>query len=991
LRDILTMDRNSTVRTFHALTKADLQEVYEQSKQEVLREYVFQIELEKANSIESLEALVFEEGSGPDRWTETELLEISNQFRLLSSPENEIRLYEESQKEVFQNIPRAREFYILALNKVNKTTDAIEECRKLIAEGGENSLVWGALGDTYTTQMMSVEQFVQVLEEAEGDINRADSKCKVQFQKHFPEIDVKTITLDQLHNLRKLALEKVRQIYRQGFHNDGNSFPGLGWMMRTIEQRIDLLAEKAYLLDRQRPGVLSEQEVASLRQIEEQIRKLEQEIESQTILVKIALEMEGGSESLNYWTHAGELQLAFSQFRRMAEIQPILARVFATADAEFKLVNTMNRLERIRNQYVKELEIKRTQGEKTKELECSLEIMNAILVELDAGKRRFIAGGKTKGKALNEGYKIPAEAKPKDPERIFLKKTINFRTLTGNLVPQYIPGGIGRTGSRVPDLTINRHVQEDIHNIVEEKVIKALKPGEQSQPKAVIALIQEMVGESLGVGELQDLQSPAHHEFNIRSDGLIALSGIDRDMRKGTRSITDLTACLIMRTGDCRETMYLNGALFAHYQQMQVIGKMRDAIGCLDHGDQEGFRRITSVEIPEFIRYQLRGGHVSVYVDSISIKEKYHPDRFSIKDPTPIQRKYSLEEFRSGRPLTKYELENAKIRVTYEDGTITMVEPKDPASGKWRPIEHTPVKGGGGIPKIPNTGSNGENILSIQLLSLVEEHTMSFLYDGKRGKVEFCDGFYNETFFNSPYQFGSGTLDVGDLINNYGLIHAGKREMIGPDGKRHTHPVFIEFLPYSTTDYQFSLGEGDIPNSFRLMGRRFDGSLTQERRQLEEGDPCILVCLEKVRAWESQQQEAAARQPKFIDQKLTKVMIGLARDHPELVQLQEAKRGNNLITQGQESDSVYLVLSGFLYVYKDGRLLMKDKEPITVKTGGVVGEISALKGGMPTASIAGNAVVLRISKQEFQRQLEINRMFRKGIEELANTRLLEQY
>jgi hypothetical protein len=987
---ILTVDMNSTFRTFHALTIADPQKVYEQSKQEVLRQHGFQIELEKANCIERLEALVFKEDSGSDRWTEMELMEISNRFRLFSSPENEIRLYEESTNEVFRNIPRAREFYILALNKVNRTTNAVEECKKLIAEGGENSLVWGALGDAYTIQMMSIEQFAQVLEE-EGDINRADSRYKVQFQKHFPEIDVKTITLDQLQNMRKLTLEKAKQSYRQGFHNNGASFPGLGWMMRTMEQRIDLLANKAFLLERQRLGVLSEQKVVSLGQIEGWIRKLEQEIESQSILIKIALEMEGGSESLDYWTHAGELQLAFSQVKSLTEIQPILARVFATVDADFKLVTTINRLERIRNQYIKELEIKLTQSEKTKELKCSLEIMDAVLVELNAGKRRFIAGGKTKGKALNEVYKELAEAKPKDPLRIFLKKTINFRTLTSNLVPQYIPGGIGRTGSRVPDLTINRHVQEDIYNIVEEKVIKALKPGEQNQPKAVLALIQEFVGESLGVRELQDLQSPAHHEFNIRSDGLIALSGIDRDMRKGTRSITDLTACLLIRTGDCRETMYLNGAIFAHYQRMQVSAKMREAIVCLDHGDQEGFRRIALVEIPELMRYQLRGGHVSIYVDSISMRGKYRAERFSIKDPTAIERKYDLDEFRSGQPLTEYELENAKIRVTYKDGIITLVEPKDPTSGKWQPIEHTSVKGGGGIPKIPNAGTNGENILSIQLLNLVEEHTMSFLYDSKIGKVEFCDGFYNETFFKGPYQFGSGTLDVGDLISNYGLVNARRREMIGSDGKRHTHPVFIEFLPYSATDYQFSLGEGDIHTSFRLMGRRFEGRLTQARRQLEEGDPCIPVCLEKICAWERQQRETVAQQPKFLDQKLTKVMIDLARDHPELVRLQEAKRGKNLITQGQESDSVYLVLSGYLHVYKDGKLLMKDKRPIMVKAGDVVGEISALKGGMPTASITGNAVVLRISKREFRRQLEINRMFRDGVEELANTRLLEQY
>ena len=740
------MDIDSTFRPFHALSVADPEEVYQQSKQEVLRQHGFQIELEKANCIERLEALVFGEGSVSDRWTETELMEISNRFRLLSSPENEIRLYEESTSEVFRNTPRAREFYILALNKVNRTRDAIEECRKLIAEGGKNSLVWGALGDAYTIQMMSIEQLAQVLQE-EGDINRADSRYKVPFQKHFPEIDVKTITLDQLHNLRKLTLEKSKQIYRQGFRNNGASFPGLGWMMRTIEQRIDLLADKAFLLERQRLGVLSEHEVLRLRQLEGQIRELEQEIESQSILIKITLEMEGGSESLDYWTHAGELQLAFSQVKSITEIKPILARVFATVDADFKLVTTINNLERIRNQYVKELEIKLTQSEETKELECSLEIMNAVLVELNAGKRRFIAGGKTKDKALNEVYKELAEAKPKDPQRIFLKKTINFRTLTGNLVPQYIPGGIGRTGSRVPYLTINRHVQEDIHDIVEEKVVKVLKPGEQNQPKAVLALIQEFVGGSLGVRELQDLESPAHHEFNIRSDGLIALSGIDRDMRKGTRSITDLTACLLMRTGDCRETMYLNGAIFAHYQQMQVGAKMREAMACLDHGDQEGFRRITSVEIPEYSRYQLRGGHVSVYVASISMKEKYRPDRFSIKDPTAIERKYGLDEFRSGQPLTEYELENAKIRVTYKDGRVTLVKPKDPTSGKWQPIDHTPVNGGGGIPKIPNAGPDGENILSIQLLNLVEEHSLSFLYDGKTRKVELCDGFYNQTFF----------------------------------------------------------------------------------------------------------------------------------------------------------------------------------------------------------------------------------------------------
>jgi hypothetical protein len=981
------MNKKSSARTFATLSEANLHQVYKQSKQEVLREHAFRIKLESTNSVEKLETFVFGAESGLDRWTEQELLEISNRFRLLSSPENEIRLYEEFRNQNFRNIPRAREFYILALNKVERHMDAIEECRRLIAEGGGNGLVWGTLGNSYTIRMLSAEGFFEALKTVEGDINRVDTKSKEQFQKHFPDIDIDSVTISRVQALRRQTLESAKQIYHKGFQKSGASFPGLGWMMRTIEQWADLLAFRARLLGKKRQETLVEQEAENLRQAEERITTLEGEIESQATLIKIALEMEGGIECLDYWTHDGELQLAFTKGSGIEEIEPILARALATVDAEFKIVNTLDRFTRIRNQYAKALEITRTQGEETRRLEQTLETMNTVITELNAGRKRLIAGGQKRGEALNERYRALAEAEPKNGEEVFLKRTINFRALISNLIPQHIPGGIGRVGARVPDLAITRQVQEDLQNLIKVKVIQVLTPEEGNKPDAVIAKIQELVGEGLGVGGLQDLQSPGHHEFHTRSDGLIALSGIDPEMRIGTRSTTDLTASLLIRTGDCRETMYLNGSLFACYQQMKVYGKMAQAVECLDLGYQEGFDRITTEEIPEIMRYQLRGGHVSVYVDSIAMKQKYDAERVSKEDSTAIQRRYGVKEFRLGQPLTQYELENSKIRINYKNGTTIMIEPKDPVIGKWRPIEHTPVEGGGGIPTIPDAGPEGENIAAIQLLNLVEEHTMSFLYDVKTGETKFCDGFYNETLFESPYQFGTATLDTNDIINNGGLIRANKRDIIGADGLKQSHQVFIEFLHFSTTDYEPSLGEGDISTSFRLMGRTFDGNLTQERRRLEEGSSSIPTVLEKVYEWQVQQQEVVAQQTKAIDQRFAKVMIDLARDHPELIQLLDVKDGQNLITQNQESDSVYLVLSGSLQVYKDGKLLTKDGEPVTVETGGIVGEISALKGGLPTASVTGDAVVLRISKAEFRRQLDINTTFKQGVEELVDTRL----
>ena len=119
------------------------------------------------------------------------------------------------------------------------------------------------------------------------------------------------------------------------------------------------------------------------------------------------------------------------------------------------------------------------------------------------------------------------------------------------------------------------------------------------------------------MAELQDLQSAAHAAFDARSDGLIALSGADLDMRKDTRTSTDLTAALLMQTGDCRETMYINGALFACWQQMQVRRQIDIAVLCMGFGYWAGIKHIVDAVLPNILRYQLRGGQAGFVVEGI--------------------------------------------------------------------------------------------------------------------------------------------------------------------------------------------------------------------------------------------------------------------------------------------------------------------------------------------------------------------------------------
>ena len=80
----------STARTFDALLHADFERVYEEGKGEVLRDHAFRNLLKSAYTVQKLEKLAFGGERGLDGWTTKELIEITNHFRLLSSPENEI-------------------------------------------------------------------------------------------------------------------------------------------------------------------------------------------------------------------------------------------------------------------------------------------------------------------------------------------------------------------------------------------------------------------------------------------------------------------------------------------------------------------------------------------------------------------------------------------------------------------------------------------------------------------------------------------------------------------------------------------------------------------------------------------------------------------------------------------------------------------------------------------------------------------------------------
>lgn len=967
--------------TFDAFLEADLERVQQQGKDEVLRERAFRILLGHAGSVERLTQFTFHGDRKVTAWSTNELLEISNRFRLMSSPENEIRLYRECGNADFRSAPRVREFYVLALTKAGRPAEAIHEGAALIAQGGQNALVWGALAQSHMARAQFAEHLLEGMADA-GDRLAITGPLAQQLEAYFPEHARTELTQPQVQGLREQALASAARIFKQGFVESGDSYPGLGWMFCTLDQLCDTLTMRN-TLQQGNEGWLDEADRMRLHILDGRITQLMQRLASQGQLLEVALALQGGDESQDYWTHASYLRLAVLQRIRLADFDAILTRTVAHGDAAFKHSIVVGELRRIRRQLTFLIAADRMPAGEAQRLAMQTQYAEIAIAELERARVALEMNNKP-------AAALAVSAPPAKGITRFIANTINFHALIGNLVPVFIEGTIGKVGARVPDLLINRRVQQDLIDLIEDAILPGLPMQQRADPRAIIQRIQEVVGRDLNIVALQDLQSPSHANFDIRSDGLIALSGVDHDLRKNTTTSTELTAALLMQNCDCRETMYLNGALFASWQQREVKRAIARAVQCLDLEYQDGFEQIVGEEVPALLRHQLRGGQVNIFVDDMAMQTRYQYARHA-GDNLPLARNYDVEAWRAGRPLTRYELENGILAVTYTDGSRAWIEPKDAQTGAWQPISHVAAANGaeGGVPIIPNAGAQSENIQTLQLLNQVESHAMTFLMDTLAQTVELCDGFYNERLFDSPYAFSAGALDPNELLAN-GLLRAGGRTVLSTDGTAQSRAVHLQFTHYSQTQYATGLIAGDTPNSLQLMGRTYHTDFKRERYRLQNGDSPIPALLSKIHDWQLQRSQRAGSARDTLERQLTRLMLELAQECPELLQLRDVTRDERLISEDAQNGHLFLVLSGRLHITRKGAPLYDaGGNPIVVSAGGLVGEISALRSTPATATVCGDAVVMVMSQVEVQRQLAQRPQLLMGIENLTQYRLLE--
>lgn len=765
-------------------------------------------------------------------WDTYQLMDISNRLRLSGESQAQVDLYEQSADPEFKAIPRVREFYAFALLKTHQTEKAIDVCRELAIEpGNSKSLVWGAIGDALTNKALSAEKFLAVLQDPNADEKSLQTSIK-KYRQHFGE----NASLDpnDVEVQRKQSLERARVAYEQGFAEKPNSFNGISTQRRLLDQKADVMREISLLADMQKAGPLNPDQLKQLEGLQKDRATLTQKIADFQVLNRIAIKQEGGTDSREYWTYSSAIENEILSGASVSDITPLLQKAYADVDAPWKLENTWNRLNRVEQSLTAEMEAMKTLGEDPaviatvqskieamQEVKADLRTVQSLMQKQEALLLR-LSQGPQQDNALEQLDEVEtalqrksSETPAQTAEEKFLQKSANTRGLLDSVTPQYIPGGLQR-GGRVADIMVGR---QDVRNFT--AIIQGLDLQNIQDPREAIQKIQAFVRTTLDTAKVQDLQSPEHKDFDRTSDANIRLSGVNPGKNTEARTINNLSASLLAGLGDCREVAYANSLLFNTYQALQIHAMQTDALIAMNKGDTKEFKRLTDA-IVEIQRYELRVADIQVF-SPIHASGVYEISRQNEIDPTPNARPFS-----DGQTLTSHEASKGILIVRYADGTSAFIE---------KP---------GQKPDIPK--KEGTEVVSIELQSLAENHTLTFLHvEGKKGKegesdqpstVEYLDGFYNQDFdeadaevrFRSPYEFQSGPLDASEGDRQKGLIRKGSRPAIERDSDGNVVlengqpkiiqvPVYIKFLRYSGTNHVRSLGETDQPNRLRITGR----------------------------------------------------------------------------------------------------------------------------------------------------------------------------
>lgn len=709
-------------------------------------------------------------------WSANDWIKFMNRYRLLDAPEDEIRLFEEARriKEVeslehtLVDFPQAQEFYVLALVKVGRHDDAIRESQALLGTPGDSAVLRGIQAEALTRK---------------GDATEQNPEGKYE------------------------QLEAAKQVFKEGFKDFKNDYCLLGWLQRTIDQ-IALVRSAAV-----------SQETRTLE------ASLENEKQQLLFLAEQVIHFDGGSESRDYWTHAGMLELQLVTGKSSQEIDTTLHHALTTVDARFKLQKTIDILERLK-----------VQDEWSNDAEFA-----RVIRELRAGISRLESTGvqDRRGEAKSPALTAAFEAKTLTPIEKYKRESVNFCALMGNPTPMFVEGGMARAGARVPDFMINRYDQALFSAVATE-----MQWDKITDPRELQIAISDFVWKQYSVESLLDLQSEEHKKFDELSRKLRLLAGFNDNALKGKRSITNLSAALLMGHGDCREVMYAMGCMYAVVQRSTAQRYFDEYVELMERSDNAGIEGLHErMANDKILQTDIRGSTDLFSVENIAMEEKYKSKRRSPEDGTGVYRGPLAEV-----PLSQYEKEHSVVLITFKDGSEKLVTPQKTEGDKW-PVLPTEENGCFECPE----DINRADIAEMSLLVQVEEHSYTTLINESGKTVEGADAFYRS---GEPYSLGSGPVDVTtELSRQHGLKQLGTRTLVdgtvSESAAVRQGRVFAEAKPYSTTDYDPSISEL-AGGAIRFYGRSFVINADEFVQNLiaPESQKEIKKFMERVLSWQ---------------------------------------------------------------------------------------------------------------------------------------------
>ncbi len=544
-------------------------------------------------ALDNLRHFVFDQEGGVNRFDSDELTSILHAFSDLDSPDSMCDLMLRSKNSAFKMSPVNRELHASAAlrQSIPDPQTAISLSVDLMRQDPGNVEARFVCGQAYEAQVHAIGNFLEQLDEAEGDITKVDPKVRSACEQAVG-YGVGADAKDDLTMTLEHAVDRALKFYNQAFGMDFDPSHGIAYTN--------------FLL--QIGGREAAQNIAQL--------------------TALSCQRDGGTESRS-------CQVAIALFASnciigadSGDIQESMLHVLSLASTEAEIRDGIEHLQ------ITSAAMQQQRG-------THHVVLDSVVSALEGRLRALESGGSIDADVNDCKTQLHDQQRDRFPVHSkWTDASYSYRGLTSNRV-----SGNFRFGGQLFDHGVNRTDRRNFEQIISMNLTDLVDSSALSNEETeALKNAPRSFGEIEGVDEfnkwadvfirqtfrndeleLEDLHSSGHKVFDKATQNIVSVGGYEtaQERKDAADSQMNISVVMSLGLGDCRHHAQVKQLLFDTWQRQRTNNMMQTAAHALHEGSGDIYEQSVSA-IEDVMSVELRTFDVTIRAP-VKMNRMYDP------------------------------------------------------------------------------------------------------------------------------------------------------------------------------------------------------------------------------------------------------------------------------------------------------------------------------------------------------------------------------